>query len=160
MKQKLLILLFALLGCMEAWAQNDTTQRLVVWQKSGQKAFFDLTDKPETTFEDGQLVIKTSKTTVFYLLENVLRYTYEGEMPFVDGLKLNPGEMRFMQGKDNMSFDGLTDGTIIEVFSLDGKKLQSQTARGGQRTVVSLASQPVGTYVVKVGDATYKFLRR
>jgi len=160
MRHKLLVSLFALLACMDVLAQNNATQRLVVWQKSGEKIYFDLTDEPKTTFENGQLVIKTSKTTVFYLLENVLRYTYEGEIPIVDGLKLNPGEVHFMQGKDNMSFDGLADGTIIEVFSLDGKKLQSQTARGGQRTVVSLSSQPVGTYVVKVGDATYKFLKR
>ena len=144
---------------MIAFAQ-DATQRLVVWQKSGEKVYFDLTEEPETTFEGTQLVIKTNTTTVFYQLENVLRYTYEGTMTAIDGPKLKPGEVRFKQGSDQMAFDGLPDGTTLEVYSLDGKKLFTRQALGGQRTVLSLASHPAGTYIVKVGDATYKFLKR
>ena len=128
--------------------------------KDGQKVYFDLVEEPETTFENGLLFIKTARTTVSYQLENVLRYTYEGEMPVVDGLKLKPGEMRFVQGKEQMNFDGLADGTLLEVYTLDGKKLQEQKARSGQRTVVSFANRPAGTYIEKVGDTTYKFLKQ
>jgi hypothetical protein len=144
---------------MMTFAQ-DATQRLVVWQKSGEKVYFDLNEEPETTFEGTQLVIKTNTTTVYYQLENVLRYTYEGTMTAIDGPKLKPGEVRFMQGSDQMAFDGLPDGTTLEVYSLDGKKIFTKQALGGQRTVLSLASHPAGTYIVKVGDATYKFLKR
>ena len=77
-------------------AQNDATQRMVVWQRSGEKVYFDLTEEPETTFENGKLVIKTTKTTVYYLLENVLRYTFEGVSTAIDELKLKPGEVRFL----------------------------------------------------------------
>ena len=157
MKLTLLMLLLAL--SLTAWAEDDSTQRLVVWQKSGEKVYFDLTEKPETTFEEGQLVIKTTKTTVYYLLQNVLRYTYEGTMTAIDGPKLKPGEVRFLQGTDQMAFDGLPDGLTLELYSLDGKKLSTQT-HGGERTVLSLAGYPAGTYVVKIGDATYKFLKR
>ena len=144
---------------MMTFAQ-DATQRLVVWQKSGEKVYFDLNEEPETTFEGTQLVIKTNTTTVYYQLENVLRYTYEGTMTAIEGPKLKPGEVRFMQGSDQMAFDGLPDGTTLEVYSLDGKKIFTKQALGGQRTVLSLASHPAGTYIVKVGDATYKFLKR
>lgn len=159
MKQKVTLLTLLLMLAMTTWAQ-DTTQRLVVWQKSGEKVYFDLTEEPETTFEGTQLVIKTTKTTVYYQLANVLRYTYEGNMTDIDGLKLRPGEIIFRQGNDQMAFDGLPDGTVLEVYSLDGKKLFTKQARGGQRTVLSLAGYPSGTYLVKVGDATYKFLKR
>ena len=131
-----------------------------MWQKSGEKVYFDLNEEPETTFEGTQLVIKTNTTTVYYQLENVLRYTYEGTMTAIEGPKLKPGEVRFMQGSDQMAFDGLPDGTTLEVYSLDGKKLFTKQALRGQRTVLSLASHPAGTYIVKVGDATYKFLKR
>ena len=144
---------------MMTFAQ-DVTQRLVVWQKSGEKIYFDLNEEPETTFEDGKLVIKTTRTTVYYQLANVLRYTYEGTMDAIDGPKLHPGEVRFLQGTDQMAFDGLPDGTTLEVYSLDGKKLFTKQALGGQRTVLSLASHPAGTYIVKVGDTTYKFMKR
>ena len=159
MKRQLLTTFVLIFVSMMTFAQ-DATQRLVVWQKSGEKVYFDLNEEPETTFEGTQLVIKTNTTTVYYQLENVLRYTYEGTMTAIDGPKLKPGEVRFMQGSDQMAFDGLPDGTTLEVYSLDGKKLFTKQARGGQRTVLSLASHPAGTYVVKVGDATYKFLKR
>ncbi len=160
MKKRLFISMLFLLSCgVEVWAQQSS-QQLVVWQKSGEKMYFDLTEEPETTFEGTQLVIKTSKTTVFYQLENVLRYTFEGPMTAIDGPKLRPGEIVFRQGADQVAFEGLTDGTRIDVYTLDGKKLKSLTARGSQQAVVSLAGQPVGTYIIKVGDATYKFLNR
>ena len=159
MKTRLTISILLLMLAMTTWAQ-DSTQRLVVWQKSGEKVYFDLTEEPETTFEGTQLVIKTTKTTAYYQLENVLRYTYEGTKTAIDGPKLRPGEIVFRQGADQMAFDGLADGTRIDVYTLDGKLLKSQTARGSQQSVVSLASQPAGTYIVKVGDATYKFLKR
>ena len=159
MKRQLLTTFVLIFVSMMTFAQ-DATQRLVVWQKSGEKVYFDLNEEPETTFEGTQLVIKTNTTTVYYQLENVLRYTYEGTMTAIDGPKLKPGEVRFMQGSDQMAFDGLPDGTTLEVYSLDGKKLFTKQALGGQRTVLSLASHPAGTYIVKVGDATYKFLKR
>ena len=159
MKRHLLTTLLLIFVSLITFAQ-DATQRLVVWQKSGEKVYFDLNEEPETTFEGTQLVIKTNTTTVYYQLENVLRYTYEGTMTAIDGPKLKPGEVRFMQGSDQMAFDGLPDGTTLEVYSLDGKKIFTKQALGGQRTVLSLASHPAGTYIVKVGDATYKFLKR
>ena len=159
MKTRLTINILLLMLALTTWAQNNT-QRLVVWQKSGEKVYFDLTEEPETTFEGTQLVIKTTKTTAYYQLENVLRYTYEGTKTAIDGPKLRPGEIVFRQGADQMAFEGLSDGTRIDIYTLDGKLLKSQTARGSQQTIVSLASQPAGTYIVKVGDATYKFLKR
>lgn len=159
MKTRLTITILLLMLAMTIGAQN-ATQRLVVWQKSGEKVYFDLTEEPETTFEGTQLVIKTTKATAYYQLENVLRYTYEGTKTAIDGPRLRPGEIVFRQGADQMAFEGLSDGTRIDVYTLDGKLLKSQTARGSQQSVVSLASQPAGTYIVKVGNATYKFLKR
>ena len=148
-----------LLGCAVAsWADS---QRLVVWQKSGQKVFFDLSEEPETTFENGSLVIRTSRTTVSYPLTAVMRYTYEGgTITAVGETKMRPGEVRFMQNADQMAFDGLKEGTTLDVYTLDGVKIKTVKAQDGLRTVVSLADQPAGTYIVKAGEATYKFVKR
>ena len=147
-----------LTATLSSWADS---QRLVVWQKSGQKVYFDLNEEPETTFEDGNLVIRSSRTTVSYPLTNVLRYTYEGgTITDVGDVKMRPGEVRFLQNAEKMAFDGLQDGTILEVYTLDGVKIKTVKAQGGQRTVVSLADQAAGTYIVKAGEATYKFMKR
>ena len=159
MKQRLLILLMSFIAVASGtWA--DTQQRLIVWMKNGEKVYFNLVEEPETTFENGKLVIKTTKTTVYYQLENVLRYTYDGDITDVVGPMLRPNEIRFMQGTDQMAFDGLTDGTQIEIYSLDGMKLGSMLAKEGERITISFQNRPAGTYIVKVGDATYKFLKQ
>ena len=159
MKQRLLILFMSLIAVASGtWA--DTQQRLIVWLKNGQMVYFDLVEEPETTFENGKLAIKTTKSTVYYQLENVLRYTYDGDITDVVGPKLRPNEISFMQGKDQMAFDGLADGTELEIYSLDGMKLGTIQAKGGERTTVSFSNRPAGTYIVKVGEASYKFLKR
>ena len=158
MKTRTLLLMLLLTATLSSWADS---QRLVVWQKSGQKVYFDLNEEPETTFEDGNLVIRSSRTTVSYPLTSVLRYTYEGgTITDVGDVKMRPGEVRFLQNAEQMAFDGLQDGTILEVYTLDGVKIKTVKAQGGQRTVVSLADQAAGTYIVKAGEATYKFMKR
>ena len=155
---KLFFTLLLLTMTIGAWA--DTQQRLIVWMKNGQKVYFNLSEEPETTFENGKLAIKTTRTTVYYQLENVLRYTYDGDITDVVGPKLRPNEIRFMQGTDQMAFDGLADGTQLEIYSLDGMKLGTMQAKGGERTTISFTNRPAGTYIVKVGNASYKFLKR
>ena len=161
MKQRLLFLFILFgFGASSLWAQGDATQRLVVWLKGGQKVYHDLTDKPETTFSEGQLWLKTDKVSVSYPLTDVLRYTFEGPMTAIETPSSRPGEIRFLQGNDAMAFDGLPEGTSLALYSLDGKQLATMKAQGGQRTVVSLANYPSGVYIVKMGDAAFKFVKR
>ena len=158
--KKIIFLLMALVLLPTVARADDTTQQLVVWLKNGQKIRHDLADKPETRFNAGYLMLATSKVSVSYPLTDVLRYTFEGNIPVVSVPSVKPGEIRVSQNDNAMLFDGLPDGTSVEVFTLDGKKLSAQTARKGQKTLVSLQRQPAGTYLVKVGDATYKFVKR
>ena len=158
--KKILILIVFALALPSAMNAQGESQRLVVWQKSGEKVYFDLDEEPETTFEAGKLVITTSKTTAYYLLENVLRYTFEGQLGPTTIAKVRPGEIKFSQGEDMMKFEGLAEGTRLELYSVDGKLLGVQQARAGEPSIVSLKDMPLGTYIVKAGEATYKFQKR
>ena len=158
--KKILFLLMALALLPTVARADDAAQQLVVWLKNGQKIRHDLADKPETRFNAGYLMLSTSKVSVSYPLTDVLRYTFEGDIPVVSVPSVKPGEIRVSQNDNAMLFEGLPDGTNVEVFTLDGKKLSAQTARKGQKTLVSLQRHPAGTYLVKVGDATYKFVKR
>ena len=104
--------------------------------------------------------MKTDKVTVSYPLDKVLRYTYEGEFPKVGIQPVRSGEVRFSQGANEMRFDGLPAGTPLELYSPDGRLLAVQTAAEGQPAVISLKGRPTGTYIVKAGDASYKFLKK
>lgn len=156
---RVLPLVVVLATSLTAAAQSDH-QQLVVWLKNGQKVVHDLADKPETRFNAGYLMLSTDKVSISYPLTEVLRYTYEGNIPVVAVPSIKPGEMRFQQGADEMRFDGLAAGTVMEVYSTDGKLLRTQKAVQGQTAVISLKGQPAGLYIVKIGDASYKFMKR
>ena len=159
MKAKLLISLFALLGFMGARAQESTRQ-LVVWMKTGEKVYYSLGEKPETTFEDGKLVIKTTRTTVFYQLENVLRYTYEGTgNPVGIDLQLSERSISVSEEGDAVTLRNLREGSVVSLYGTDGMLLEQRTSQNAQPITVSVARQPSGVYIVKCGSETIKLMK-
>lgn len=109
-----LLMLFA----MAAGHAQTNSQHLVVWQKGGQKVYFDLAEEPRTTFENGLLVITTNTVQTTYQLSNIIRYTHEGYIPNIGPTGINSRDVVFRQGNDQMAFDGLPDGTTIELYSV------------------------------------------
>ena len=158
-KQILLTLLLAM-SASGLWAEGNGEQTLVVWLKNGSQVRYLLSDEPKTTFEDGVLYLNTNKVSISYHLSNVLRYTFEGDMPSVGIDQLRPGEVLVSQSDNAVTFKGLADGTPVQVYSVDGKLLGTQTARKGAVTEVSLAAMPTGTYILKVKDQTIKFYKK
>jgi len=139
---------------------NDAGQRMVLLKKDGTKLYYDLHEEPVTTFSGGQLILTTSKTTAYFQLSEIIRYTFEGAFDEIGKAKTRGGETVYHQTRDAMSFDGLPKGTLVELYTSDGRKLSSQQTSGDTTTEVSLADQPKGTYYVKIGDAQYKFEKR
>ena len=139
---------------------NAGGQRLVLLKKDGTKTYYDLYEEPVTTFENGQLVLTTSKTTVYFKLNEIARYTFEGAYDEIGRAKARSGETVYHQGRDAMSFEGLPKGTVVELYTADGRQLSSQKTSGDATTEVSLTDQPAGIYYVKIGDAQYKFEKR
>jgi hypothetical protein len=139
---------------------NDAGQRMVLLKKDGTKLYYDLHEEPVTTFSNGQLVLTTSKTTAYFQLSEIIRYTFEGAFEEIGKAKARGGETVYHQTRDAMSFDGLPKGTLVELYTSDGRKLSSQQTSGDTTTEVSLADRPRGTYYVKIGDAQYKFEKR
>ena len=158
MKTRLTITILLLMFAMATWAQN-TTPRLVVWQKSGEKTYFELNEMPETTFEDGLLVIRSSKASASFQLENILRYTYEGVSP--SAIDLLPSERAVIIAKDGdgVTFRNLPDGTSVSVYSANGVLVEQRTATASQSLTISIAKRPAGVYVVKAGKETIKLMK-
>ena len=158
MKKVLLLLLMALVLPMVASA-DDETQRLVVWHKNGEKTYFELNEMPETTFEGGLLVIRSSKTTVSYQMENILRYTYEGVSTSITDLQPSERAVIIAKDGDGVTFRNLPGGSAVSVYSTNGVLLEQRTAIEGQPLTVSVAQRPAGVYVVKAGKETIKLMK-
>ena len=158
--KKIFPLLVALLMVSAVWAQDAPVQKLNVHMMDGSQLQFLLTDEPVTTFENGNLVITTNQGVYSYPLAKKKKYTHEGLPEGVDLPTVAPGDILVRQNNEMMLIDGLPSNTQVEVYSADGKLILSQHAVGGQSTLLNLANQPQGTYIVNVGQTSFKFVKQ
>lgn len=148
---------FFILTSVPTMAQ-DAGQRLVVWLKSGEKVYYQLTDEPKTTFTDGKLSITSSTVNVTYDLPEVIRYTYDGAVTKIDAPKT--GRMGFRQNDEVMILDFIPAGTKISIYNTQGILIKSITADGSAETPLSFSAMPSGVYIINVGDHSLKFTKR
>jgi len=142
------------------FARAQSSARLVVWQKSGEKVYYQLATLPETTFENGQLVIKCEgQAAVYYQLENILRYTYENVASGIDMLP-NEHSVEVSREGDAVTFRHLPSGCVVNLYGTNGVLLQQLTARTGQPLTISVGQRPAGVYLVKAGSQTIKLMKR
>ena len=150
------LLLFALIG--GAWAQDDLTQYLVVWQKDGQKVRFELSQEPRTTFNHGQLIIKSNnKDSVTYQISDIRRYTYEGISTEIAAAA--PRDLTFAQTPDGTELRNVAVGTVVRLYDATGKLLDFKTSDGSPIRF-SLSSRPAGVYIVSLNDRNFKIMKR
>ena len=160
MKTRLIILsLLLTFSITTMWAQT-ATKRLVLWQKSGEKVYFDLNDMPETTFENGLFIIKTNNATVQFQKENVLRYTFEGTSN--TGISLLPSErsVTFSKDGDAVTLRNLREGSTVSIYAANGAVIETRQVKDGQPLTLSIAQRPAGVYLVKAGSETIKLMKR
>ena len=135
------LILFLLVTAFSMAAHADEAE-LQVWKSDGQVVSFALDEQPVTTYADGNLVIKTSKTTITYPLEEVKKYTYvipkkkfpgdadgNGKLETLDVLEI----FNKIKGKPSSSFvddnadvngDGVVN--ILDIILIINSMLESQ----------------------------------
>lgn len=151
----LILLLVAIFMSQDVLADNQT---LVLWLKNGQKVYFELNEEPHTTFENGLLVITTNTMRAEYQRSNVLRYTYEGDQTDIESTSFNG--FGFKQNGNDIYMYGLTQGTVANLYNINGVLLETQKTSGLDKLHFSLHNLPSGTYIINVGDQSLKFIKR
>ena len=141
--------------------KNDTENPiLVVWKADGTKAYYELNDMPETTFEGGKLVIRTQSAMVEYPMSEVLRYTYDGVG--TNGVSKVRGLHGAMVKRElnSVTIVNLKEDSEVQLFNSEGTLLDTKTSNGEEPVVISVANQPNGVYMVKYESQTLKLIKR
>ena len=141
--------------------KNDSENPiLVVWKADGAKAYYELNDMPETTFEDGKLVIRTQSATVEYPMSEVLRYTYDGVG--TNGVSKARGLHGAMVKRElnSVTIVNLKEDSQVQLFNSEGTLLDTKTSNGEEPVVISVANQPNGVYMVKYESQTIKLIKQ
>lgn len=149
------------------WALPSTTQAadkqntLIVLTKGNVQHLFVLADKPTVTFEGDQLKVtceKASASASFNIVD-IIRFTYENkDASGIDELTVDPAEVSMEEG--TLVISQLKANAIVNIYALDGKLVHQLKAQRAGTYRLSLSSLPIGVYLVKADNITYKITKR
>lgn len=149
------------LGDNDTPEQKQGGKTLVVTTKGGAKTEFLLTEKPYVKFEGTNLRITSTKADFTFALADVVNFTYINTDPsgITEFAKTDdPTEISYQEG--TLVLSQLKKGTVVGIYTLDGK-LVGQLKADRQRTYrLSLSSLPKGVYIVKADSITTKIMKR
>lgn len=157
MKKKVvrLLTLMAMLLPLAAWA--DTVQCLVLTEANGTVSKFALTDAPVVTYSGSDMLVSCSDQELTVALEGLVWTFGEMETTRIDeviGKQDDAERPQFSFGEAR--FEGLQPGSMVHVYSLDGKALSTVKADGDGRVSVSLGNLPKGVYVLRTPTRSFK----
>ena len=153
--KKLLLLLMVLFATSLAKADDKVLQILL---SDGQVVSINLSEEPRTTYQDGNLVITTTKNTITYPLEQVKKFTYSS---IATGIEASHQlGVAFSKDGETLTFTGLKPNTKVTLYNVAGQLLKTIDSKDSKKVVVSASQFPFGVYVVKVNGGTYKIMKR
>ncbi len=153
---------------MIGFHMNLQAQTMVIWEKNGSKTYYELSEKPISTFAYKSLIVTTITegekgqtycVSIEYPVSRIKKYTYEDLSTGID-LTRDESDVRVRFNGSDITFDNLSTDSRIAVYSPKGNVLSRLQGQQGATTTVSLKDYPKGVYIVKVGDVTYKIAKQ
>ena len=150
MKYRLTFFMFFLVAL--SYADNA---KIVIKQKSGNETVFELSTNPVITFLGEDMVITNDFTSISFPIEDIDSYTADnGTTTAIASTKEKP---MFENGR--ILFNGISKGTPISVYSLDGRLISKQLS-SADKAEVPLSSLPKGTYIISVENNKIKVINK
>lgn len=155
--KRILLFFVAIFSMFQFASAAEAGDNLIISTKDGQQVTYLLSTRPVVTFEGTDLVLKTTEVTVKYPLADIEDMTFDlasGIQP----VKMDQN-ISFTIDANHIAANGLKNGEVLQVFSLDGKVLVNATASEDGQLSVSTEALPHGVYVVKAGKKSYKIMK-
>jgi len=133
---------------------------LIVWLSETEKHYYDLSEKPKITMNNGDFTVTTSSATATYKFEDVLKFTLvEGGTTAIETVEavMEPTIERL---SDRVVFTGNTPKSAIRIYSLGGQLVDTQWTDESGRAEISIYNLAPGVYVVKTESKTIKIAKR
>jgi hypothetical protein len=112
-------------------------------------------------FEGQNLHITSSKADVTYALADIANFTYLNTDPtgITELSKMDdPTEISYQEG--TLVLSQLKKGSVVGIYTLDGKLVQQIKADRRRTYRLSLSSLPKGGYIVRADTITTKIMKR
>ena len=137
----------------------ETVTALVILTKDGSTQTFELAEQPVVTIAGTNLKVVSNTADVTIPLNEIVRYTFfKRNATNIEEVGSVKESVDYQDGV--LTMDGLTAGSVVNVYAMDGRLVQSATVTQDGTYRHSLSSLARGVYIVKVNNLSYKILKR
>lgn len=139
MNKKVFVILSCLVCTLTSFSQNT----LNIHQKTGGVVCYGLGEKPVVTYKGDCLHVHTAKVDIDFPIDNLLRFTFDDAE-----IVTTVDEVHTLRTSDN-----------VNIYTMNGVLMKTFTAAEGTTTFCT-SDLPVGAYIIKNGQTTYKIIKR
>lgn len=143
----------ACLLAMPSYAENRLC--VVIYEKQGQTATFDLELRPTVSFMDNDIRLVCGNTDILYPLDSYLKMTIQ-EADLETSTEHIP-DASFSITENGILAHGCNS---MELYTVDGKIIAKENAHADGTVTLSTGNLGTGVYLVKVGNKSFKIIRK
>jgi hypothetical protein len=147
MKKTILIGILSLLSALTVEARS-----LVVVLTDSTKIYFLLDDKPVMRLESDMVWIDTQS----FSIDHVDRF-YISQTDDPSGIEAIMAERKMQMNGSTLVIAGNEEVTL---YGVNGTKVKARVSKVADMTSVDTSDLPKGPYVVKIGKASFKFIKK
>lgn len=156
--RRLSLFVLGLLTMLPAWAGERQTALRLLFQ-DGTSTCFLLSDEPELSFSDNDLVVTSSSVSTSYPLENVKEYDFV-DATEVSVKPLAKDEIRFVRSNNNEILVYGCQPSSVAIYDAAGRRLPGKIRTQSGATSISLHNLPTGVYIVKMNQQSIKISKK
>lgn len=127
--------------------------------KSGATITWKLTEEPKVELLEGQFVISSARSTVYYAAEDVSRFNLQKSS--TDIKPIPSAKVKIQQTEAGQLFiSGCRADEEVVIYATDGKQLLRSHANKDGMLTLSTDALPAGVYIVKSQSVNLKLAKR
>lgn len=161
MKKKTLFSAFLLCSALTISAQSAPGDALQILMLDGAQHVVALSEVEAIDLGGGQMTLlptDPSKEGLTLSISDVDRISF-GSLSAISRPQNKDEKVVVRTDKYTLTAEGLTDGTLLEVYTTDGARMAQARAAGGRASVDAASLRP-GIYIVKAGKYSLKVVKR
>jgi hypothetical protein len=140
-------------------AKGEEPTHLIVSIKDGTQIAYALAEEPQVTFEEGNLVLKSSEASITHELSSIEQITYGADA--TSSTKELYSDTACLQVKGNklLIYNEHNDYDVL-IYDSAASEVYSRKYKAAELAVIPISSYRTGVYIVVINGTTHKIAIR
>jgi hypothetical protein len=141
--------------------QADEWKNVCVKLTDGTEITYALNTTPRFWFMAEWLYVSVGKISTEFTTSEVEKVYYQDRvLTQVESINNESSGVKVYVDKEVVYIRGLSEHSVIKLYSLDGKPLMSPTVTTSTETTLNIRALPSGVYLLQMNKMTAKFIKK